>query len=80
MFSKKDKSTLLPPIGLITLFPGMFNVPQRLLNLLNDILVPGILAHVIAELDCRVVVGTGDFDDDVERLGLLAVGFVGEVI
>lgn len=58
----------------------MFNIPQRLLNLLNDILVPGVLAHVVAELDCRVVVGAGDFDDDVERFGFLAVGFVGEVI
>ena len=58
----------------------MFDVPQRMLNALNNILVPGVLAHVITELDCWVAVGAGDFNDDVERFGLLAIGFVGEVI
>lgn len=79
-FLKERLSTLLPPIGLITLFPGMFDVPQRLLNTLNNILVPGVLAHVITELDCWVAVGAGDFNDDVKRFGLLTIGFVGEVI
>lgn len=58
----------------------MLGVAQLLLDLLHLGAITGVLAHIIAQLDRWTAVGSGDFDDDVEGLGLFAVGFVPEVI
>jgi hypothetical protein len=58
----------------------LLSVTQLPLNLLHLGAITGVLAHVVAQLDGWTTVGSGDFDDDVEGLGLFAVGFVSEVI
>lgn len=69
-----------PTVTLIPLIPGIFDIPQHLLNLLHGILVAGVLAHVIAELDSRAAIGGSNFDDNVKGFGFFATGFVGEVV
>lgn len=51
----------------------MLDVPQHLLDVLDNRLLAGVLAHVVTELDGGFPIGAGDFDDDVERFGFLAV-------
>lgn len=58
----------------------MLNVAKLLLDTLYSLLVTCVLAHVVAQLNGWAAVSGGDLDDDVERLGFLAVGFVREVI
>lgn len=58
----------------------MLDVAEAPLDLLHGGLVARVLAHVVAELDGGAAAGGGDLDDDVERDGLLAVGFAGEVV
>lgn len=58
----------------------MLDVSELLLDVLDGILVAGVLAHVIAELDGRAAVCGSDFDDDIEGFGFFVVGFVDEVV
>jgi hypothetical protein len=58
----------------------LLGVPQLLLNPSDLRRVAGVLAQVITKLDGRAAVRCGDFDDDVERFGLFAIGLVGEII
>lgn len=51
----------------------MLSIAQLLLHPLDLLAVAGVLAHIVAELDGWTVVCGGDFDDDVEWFGLLAV-------
>jgi len=69
-----------PAVTLIALFPLLLGVSQALLNPGHLFRVTGVLAQVITELDSGTAIRSGDFDDDVERLGLFAAGLVGEVI
>lgn len=61
-----------PAITLIALFPNVLGVPELLLHLLDLGVVTSVLAHIVAELDCRPAVRGGNLNDNVERLGLLA--------
>lgn len=79
----KRRHSLSPPrpaVTLITLGPGLLDIAQLLLDLQHLGAITHVLAHVIAQLDSWAAVGSGDLDDDVEGLRLLAVGFVCEVI
>lgn len=58
----------------------MLDVSELLLDVLDGVLVAGVLAHVVAELDGGLAVCGGDFDDDVEGFGFLVVCFVDEVV
>lgn len=76
----KSAISLSPTVTLIPLLPGILDIPQHPLDLLHSILVAGVLAHVITELDGRAAICGSDFDDDVERFGFFAAGFVREVV
>lgn len=69
-----------PAVALIALFPLVLHVAKLLLDTLYGLLVTCVLAHVVAELDGWAAVSGGNLDDDVERLGFRAVGFVREVV
>lgn len=58
----------------------VFDITELLLNILHSALIACVLAHVVTEFDSRAASRAGNLDDDVERLGLFAVGFVREVI
>ena len=58
----------------------MLDVSELLLDVLDGVLVAGVLAHVVAEFDGRAAACGGDFDDDVEGFGFFVVCFVDEVV
>lgn len=69
IYLNQAKSAILfsPTVTLISLIPGILDIPQHFLDMLHGILVAGVLAHVITELDGRAAVCGSDFDDDIER-------------
>lgn len=69
-----------PPVSLIPLLPGVLDVSEFLLDLLDGVFVAGVLAHVVAEFDGRAAACGGDFDDDVEGFGFFVACFVDEVV
>lgn len=69
-----------PAIAFIDFSPRLFSVAQLLLDLLNFGLVAGVFAHVITQLHGWPTIRGGDLDDDIEGLGFLTIGFVGEII
>ena len=76
----KSAFSFSPTVTLISLIPGILDIPQHFLDMLHDILVAGVLTHVITELDSRAAVCGSDFDDYIERFGFFAAGFVREII
>lgn len=58
----------------------MLCVPELLLDLLHFVMISRVLAHVVAQLDSRSAVCSGDLDDNVEGLGLFTSGSADEVV
>ena len=69
-----------PPRLLVTSCPLFLNVAKSLLDFFDGVCIAGVLADIVANLDGGSATGGRKLDDDVQGQGLLAIGFVKEII